>query len=108
MNCALVWLPRLSETQFVKVPRLTEFATMLMWATPPGGMVSKMQVTVDGAVPTRAHCPWLEFAATYCAPAGNTSVTRTFRAELPPAETFCSVIRRSIFVPIWIALAGLG
>ena len=67
-----------------------------------------MQMMVDGAIWPGEQVPWLSVAPTYVTPAANSSVTVTFRADLPPAVTFCSVIRRSIRVPIGIASVGLG
>src|SRR5918995_1246514 len=81
---------------------------MLMCATPPAGMVPRLQMMVDGAIWPGEQAPWLGVAPTYVTPAGNSSATVTFRADLPPAVTFCSVIRRSIRVPIGIAVVGLG
>ena len=61
VNCAPAWLPRLSETEFVWVPRCVALTTTLMWATPLAGMApSSQEMTVWSAM--GLHCPWLEFA----------------------------------------------
>src|SRR3712207_2351160 len=77
----------------------------LMWATLLAWIVPRSQ-EITGWSAMGLHCPWLEFAAMYVTPAGSCSLTVTFRTRL--FEGLYSVMRKSIFVPIGIALAGLG
>src|SRR3712207_1374351 len=105
VNCALAWLPRLSETVFVRVPRCVALTMTLMWATLLAWIVPRSQ-EMTGWSAMGLHCPWLEFAEMYVTPAGSCSLTVTFRTRL--FEGLYSVMRKSIFVPIGIALAGLG
>ena len=61
VNCALAALPRLSETEFVWVPRCVALTTTLMWATPLAGIVPSWQ-EMTGWSAMGLHCPCLAYA----------------------------------------------